>query len=247
MLPVIGRDELKSILAALALIATASASAVAITNGNSDGPVQGSSAPATAAEDRDIEEARRAFLEDEVAPRVEPAAFNTTIIMYTDYQCPYCRKAHVALKELLSEDSKVRILYRDWPIFGPASEQAARLAIASKWQDRHTEFHDALMRTPGKLSDETIRTAAKKAGVDWAQLEFGSEDPRPRDRGSTPAQRPPGQRPRSRWHTRIHHRRNARSGRDRAGGPARDAQGCSGRTGGKGQNRCCRQRRALSS
>ena len=162
---------MKSILAALALIATASASAVAITSGNSDGPVQGSSAPATAAEDRDIEEARRAFLEDEVAPRVEPAAFDTTIVMYTDYQCPYCRKAHVALKELLSEDSKVRILYRDWPIFGPASERAARLAIASKWQGRHSEFHDALMLTPGKLSDENIRAAAKKAGVDWAQLE----------------------------------------------------------------------------
>ena len=114
---------------------------------------------------------REMFVEDEVAPRVQPAAFDTTIVMYTDYQCPYCRQAHVALKQLLAEDKKVRILYRDWPIFGPASEQAARLAIASKWQGRHTEFHDALMRTPGKLSDETIRAAARKAGVDWARLQ----------------------------------------------------------------------------
>ena len=167
-------------------------------------------------------------MEDEVAPRVEPAAFNTTIIMYTDYQCPYCRKAHVALKELLSEDSKVRILYRDWPIFGPASEQAARLAIASKWQDRHTEFHDALMRTPGKLSDETIRTAGKKAGVDWARLQsdlktHGPEIEALLQRNDLQANAlgldgTPG----------IHHRRNARSGRYRAGGPARDGQGCSG-------------------
>lgn len=114
---------------------------------------------------------REMFLEDEVAPRVQPAAFDTTIVMYTDYQCPYCRQAHVALQQLVAEDKKVRILYRDWPIFGRASEQAARLAIASKWQSRHTEFHDALMRTPGKLSDETIRAAAKKAGVDWARLQ----------------------------------------------------------------------------
>lgn len=114
---------------------------------------------------------REMFLEDDVAPRVEPAAFDTTIVMYTDYQCPYCRKAHLALQRLLAEDKKVRVLYRDWPIFGPASEQAARLAIASKWQGRHAEFHDALMRTPGKLSDETIRAAAKKARVDWARLQ----------------------------------------------------------------------------
>jgi protein-disulfide isomerase len=114
---------------------------------------------------------REMFLEDDIAPRVEPAAFDTTIVMYTDYQCPYCRKAHLALQQLLAEDKKVRVLYRDWPIFGPASEQAARLAIASKWQGRHAEFHDALMRTPGKLSDETIRAAAKKARVDWPRLQ----------------------------------------------------------------------------
>lgn len=114
---------------------------------------------------------REMFLEDDVAPRVQPAAYDTTIVMYTDYQCPYCRKAHVALTELLKKDRKVRILYRDWPIFGPASEQAARLAIASKWQGKHAEFHDALMRTPGKLSDSSIRAAATKAGVDWARLQ----------------------------------------------------------------------------
>lgn len=114
---------------------------------------------------------REMFLEDELAPRVQPAAFDATIVMYTDYQCPYCRKAHAALTDLLATDKKVRILYRDWPIFGPASEQSARLAIASKWQGRHAQFHDALMRTPGKLSDETIRAAAKKAGVDWARLQ----------------------------------------------------------------------------
>lgn len=114
---------------------------------------------------------REMFLEDEVAPKFEPADYDTTIVMYTDYQCPYCRQAHVALKDLVKQDKKVRILYRDWPVFGAASERAARLAIASTWQGRHAEFHDALMRTPGKITDDTIRAAAKKADVDWARLQ----------------------------------------------------------------------------
>ena len=114
---------------------------------------------------------REMFLEDEVAPRVQPADYDATIVMYTDYQCPYCRKAHLELKELLASDRKVRILYRDWPIFGEASERAARLAIASKWQGLHEQFHDALMRTPGKLTEKSIRAAADKAGVNWARLE----------------------------------------------------------------------------
>lgn len=150
------------VAAGLVLAAVSGSIVVAQTNTPAEQPSQAVEEP---------ELTREMFLEDEVAPRAEPAAFDTTIVMYTDYQCPYCRKAHVALSKLLTEDKKVRILYRDWPIFGPASERAARLAIASKWQGRHTQFHDALMRTPGKLSDETIRAAAKKAGVDWARLQ----------------------------------------------------------------------------
>ena len=68
-------------------------------------------------------------------------------------------------------DRKVRIIYRDWPIFGPASERAARLAIASQWQDKHSAFHDALMTTTQPLSEAKIRAAAKKSGVDWPRLE----------------------------------------------------------------------------
>ena len=130
------------------------------------------SAPTKPAEaDPSGELTREMFLEDKLAPRHQPANYDVTIVKYTDYQCPYCRKAHVALKELTAKDKKVRILYRDWPIFGPASEQAARLAIASKWQGRHAQFHDALMLSTGKLNDAAIRTAAKKAGVDWERLQ----------------------------------------------------------------------------
>lgn len=155
---------MKLIIAAVALTLTAaSASLVAAAN-----PKPAAPAAAPAAEP---ELTREMFLEDAVAPRMQPASYDVTIVEYMDYQCPYCRKAHVALGELTAKDKKIRILYRDWPIFGPASEEAARLAIASKWQDKHAQFHDALMRSPGKLSDETIRAAANKAGVDWARLQ----------------------------------------------------------------------------
>ena len=167
----IGRDELKSILASLALIATASASAVAITSGNSDERVEGQSAPAELTDDADIEEARRAFLEDAVAPMVKPASYDVTIVEYTDYQCPFCRAAHDALLKLTAEDKNVRIIYRDWPIFGAQSQRAARLAIASQWQGKHAAFHDALMKSPRPLSEKSIKAAAQKAGVNWAKLQ----------------------------------------------------------------------------
>lgn len=114
---------------------------------------------------------REMLTEDTTAPRVQPAEYDLTIVKYTDYQCPYCRQAHVALQQLLAEDNRIRIIYRDWPVFGAPSVTAARLAIASKWQNKHAQFHDALMRTTGRLSDASIRAAADRAGVDWARLQ----------------------------------------------------------------------------
>ena len=119
----------------------------------------------------EIEKTRRAFLDDELAPTIKPASYDVTIVEYTDYQCPFCRTAHDALLQLAAKDKKVRIIYRDWPIFGPQSERAARLAIASQWQGKHPRFHDALMKAPRPLTEEAIRAAARKAGLDWAKLE----------------------------------------------------------------------------
>ena len=119
--------------------------------------------------------ARAEIADDPIAPKLAPEGYDVTIISYSDYQCPFCRKIHPELERLAQEDGKVLIVYRDWPIFGPASEEAARMAIASQWQNKHRQFNDALMRTDGKLSSEKIRAAAAAAGIDFARLERDME------------------------------------------------------------------------
>jgi protein-disulfide isomerase len=148
----------KCVLIAAALIATAAAPMSAL-------------ASAPPGEGATIEEQRRWFTEDEVAPTVKPPAYDVTIVEYMDYQCPYCRATHGPLKQLLAKDKKVRVIYRDWPIFGPASEAAALTAVASKYQGKYLAVHDALMETPLPLNQEKIKAAARKAGVDWAQMQ----------------------------------------------------------------------------
>lgn len=115
--------------------------------------------------------ARAAIADDPVAPKLAQADHDVNVVFYTDYQCPFCRKVHPELSRLAKEDGRVRIVYRDWPIFGAASEEAARAAIASQWQGKHTEFNDALMQAEGKLDSAKIRAAADRAGVDWARLQ----------------------------------------------------------------------------
>lgn len=115
--------------------------------------------------------ARREIADDPVAPKRAPQGYDVTIVSYADYQCPYCRQVHPVLERLAEEDGKVRIVYRDWPIFGAPSVEAAKAAIASQWQGKHAEFNDALMQIDGRLDSAKIRAAAQKAGVDWARLQ----------------------------------------------------------------------------
>ena len=51
-----------------------------------------------------------------------------SIVEYFDYQCPYCRKIEPELRQVVQDDGKVRLIWKDWPILGPVSVIASRMA-----------------------------------------------------------------------------------------------------------------------
>jgi protein-disulfide isomerase len=63
---------------------------------------------------------REAVLRDPAIPDLGNAQGDVTIVEYFDYQCPYCKKTAPELAQVAKEDGKVRIVLKDWPIFGPA-------------------------------------------------------------------------------------------------------------------------------
>jgi protein-disulfide isomerase len=123
------------------------------------------------ADDAPTELARLYFTEDPDAPRHAPPGYDFTIVEYMDYQCPACREANATLRQLMAEDKKVRIIFRDIPVFGPASEKAARVAIAAKYQNKYMAVHQALLEASRPLDDKKIEAAARKAGADWTRLQ----------------------------------------------------------------------------
>ena len=134
--------------------------------------------PATAQQETGEEafaKARNAMIaelaEDPAARRIEPQSYDLSLVVFTDYQCPFCRQMHPRLTALAMEDGNVRIVFKDWAIFGQPSIEAARRALAAKYQGKDQAFDDALMQIQGKLSSEKIRAAADQAGVDWQRLE----------------------------------------------------------------------------
>jgi protein-disulfide isomerase len=103
---------------------------------------------------------------------------DVVMVEFNDYQCPYCKRAHQAVKSVTAADGKVKIIYKDLPILGEASRIAALAALASVKQGKHTELHNALMEYNGKLDRDRIMEIAASTGLDVAQLQKDMEDPK---------------------------------------------------------------------
>ena len=111
---------------------------------------------------------RDSVLRDPDIPSLGNPNGNLTVVEFFDYQCPYCKKMAPELAKLVQEDGNIRFVLKDWPIFGDASVFAAKLALASKYQNKYAQAHDALIRADTKLTEATVNDLLAKAGVDVA-------------------------------------------------------------------------------
>jgi protein-disulfide isomerase len=109
---------------------------------------------------------RDAVLRDPDIPGLGNPQGDITIVEYFDYQCPYCKKTAPELAQVVAEDGKVKLVLKDWPIFGPASTYAARMTLAAKYQDKYEAAHDALIAAKAKLTEAAVDDLLGKAGVD---------------------------------------------------------------------------------
>jgi protein-disulfide isomerase len=123
------------------------------------GAIQGARAQAR-------EPSEAAVLRDPDNPVLGNPAGDITIVEWFDYNCPYCRKLEPELRQVVQDDGKVRLVLKDWPILGPVSVVAARMALACKYQDKYAQAHDALFGVSSKLTEPRIDELLKDAGID---------------------------------------------------------------------------------
>jgi protein-disulfide isomerase len=109
-------------------------------------------------------------LRDPEIPAAGNANGDITIVEYFDYQCPYCRKVAPELRQVVQNDGKVRLVLKDWPILGPISVVASRMALASKYQDKYVQAHEALISLNVKLTEPRLREVLAGAGIDVDRL-----------------------------------------------------------------------------
>jgi protein-disulfide isomerase len=96
-----------------------------------------------------------------------------TLVEFFDYACPYCKASNPAIERLISEDPGLRVVYRELPILGQESVEAARLSLTASKAGRFAQFHDALWQA-GRPSPDTLAAASQAAGM--AATAAGSAD-----------------------------------------------------------------------
>lgn len=97
-----------------------------------------------------------------------PATAPVTIVEYSDYQCPFCRRAHPTVERILKEyPDKVRLVFRDYPLnFHPRAVPASVAARCAGEQNKFWEYHTHLMEVNGDLSDADLGKRATELGLD---------------------------------------------------------------------------------
>jgi protein-disulfide isomerase len=101
---------------------------------------------------------------------------NVTIVEFYDYQCGYCKMSEESLEKIVKEDKNVKLIYKDFPILGPASAEAAKASLASVKQGKFQAFHDSMMTKKDHLSSDMIYQVAKDVGLDVDKLKKDMAD-----------------------------------------------------------------------
>ena len=96
-----------------------------------------------------------------------------TIVEFSDYRCPYCKRAHPEVAELVATDGNVRLIYKEFPILGQDSLTTAQFALATLMvagPEAYVEVSNALMDLRGAPSDGALSKIAEGLGLDAAAL-----------------------------------------------------------------------------
>jgi protein-disulfide isomerase len=91
-----------------------------------------------------------------------------TIVEFSDFQCPFCRKVLPTIQQVLARyPDQVRFVYRHFPLGSHArARPAAEASMCADEQQKFWPFHDRLFQSPNALSDEDLLRYAGELGLD---------------------------------------------------------------------------------
>ena len=132
---------------------------------------------------------------------------DVTMVEFFDYNCGWCKKGLPEVLSLIETDKNLRLVMKEFPIFGGDSDYAAQAALASKQQGKYWEFHVALLGHEGKMTRESVDEIATAQGLDLEKLKADMKSPEIAEIIAAQPEAGPG--PRHQRHAGLHHRQDS--------------------------------------
>ena len=102
------------------------------------------------------------------------AGSKLVLVEFSDFQCPYCAKAHAIVQQFMAAHGQdVALVYKHLPLgdMHPQATPAALASWAAQQQGKFWEFHDAMFDTQDKLGEAFYTETARKLGLDLARFD----------------------------------------------------------------------------
>lgn len=102
------------------------------------------------------------------SPFIGPASAEQVIVEFFDYNCPACKMMFESLDTVLGENKNVKVIFKEFPIFGPSSETNAKIGIAVHRVDtkKYFDFHRRMMQHKGRADEATALKIVRELGMD---------------------------------------------------------------------------------
>ena len=103
---------------------------------------------------------------------------NKIIVEFFDYNCSYCKRAHLDLKKIISDDKNIKVIYKNYPILSENSLKLAKYALIISEIDKKkfVKFHNLILTNKGMINDEVLSSILAKLEIDRNYLEKKIDD-----------------------------------------------------------------------
>ncbi|OGT21619.1 MAG: hypothetical protein A3C55_00310 [Gammaproteobacteria bacterium RIFCSPHIGHO2_02_FULL_42_13] len=100
----------------------------------------------------------------------------TTLIEYFDYQCPHCRNLAATLDTTMKANPDLRVVFKEFPIYGAISELGSRAALAANRQGKYYAYHRALYNAKTQINEQLVLQIANQLKLNMAQFKKDLND-----------------------------------------------------------------------
>jgi protein-disulfide isomerase len=113
-------------------------------------------------------------------PRKGPKGAKATVVIFSDFQCPFCKRAVPTIHEIEQKYPKdVALVFRNQPLpFHNNAMPAAQAFLAAARQNKAWEMHDKLFENNQALSQPDLEKYAQELGLNMGKFKKDFEDPK---------------------------------------------------------------------